>query len=74
MKSKLIKNQEEKISMAFGIDFAECYCKVFVPHQSTKTNIKRIKRLKPQAYKELLSFLEPFADRILEREKGVKTE
>jgi hypothetical protein len=54
---------EEKIQKAFGIDFAEFYCQTL---NLGKNDASRIKEVKPQAYKEILQLLEPFADKLLE--------
>lgn len=61
MKKKNI-DPEEKIKQAFGIDFVEWYCQAL---NLGKNDAPRVKEVKPQAYREILQLIEPFADKLL---------
>lgn len=54
------KEFAEKVQEIFGIDFAQWYCEVFLKGASLCVEHLRSMRVKPQAYKELKKFLEPF--------------
>lgn len=59
------ENEEELIKEAFGIDFLEWYCQVFIHDPELKEKI-RLSQQKPLAYRELLKFLQPFAKKMKE--------
>ena len=61
---------EKEINNAFKRNFLDWYCDVF-QLKNEKERIRRMKE-KPQAYRELLVFLEPYAKMLLELKTVVK--
>lgn len=64
-----MKDFEQRVKKIFDIDFAQWYCDVFLKGASLKVERLRRMRVKPQAYKELKQFLEPFLQK-MEKEKS----
>lgn len=62
-----MKAFEQRVKKIFGIDFTRWYCLVFLKRATPET-MARIRKVKPQAYRELQKFLEPFIQKV-EKEK-----
>jgi len=56
---------EVKVQQAFGVNPVDWYCQAF-----KLADIDRIKTVKPETYRKLVMFLEPFADKLLGKKRG----